>query len=148
MSVWHGYLAIVDVALLNGQRVKVWQLLNGYGLENEGRKPHRRFTWRDSLAADKRICKAAFDGDALTISAFKQALATSLGLAVGDIATSSTQQTFLTLPTVIVTFKYSPNTTARFRLALFGGVNATWAESRAECLAYLMANLAEWEAER
>jgi hypothetical protein len=147
MSVWHGYLAIMDVALLNGQRGTVWQLLQGYGLENEGRRPHRRFCWRDNLAADKRICKAAFDDEALTVSQFKQALATALGLAVADIATATTSQTFLARPTPIVTFKYSPNTTARLRLALFGGVNATWAESRAECLAYVMANLAEWDTE-
>lgn len=46
-------------------------------------------------------------------------------------------------PTPVATFAYSG--IPMLRMALFGGINATWRESWVECTAYLAKNRDEWE---
>lgn len=145
MTLWHGYIAGQDIALQAGEKAIIWNLLNTYGQDDSSPQPARRLVWRDNLAGDKRIIEAVFNPDMLAISQFRPALADALGLAPADIDVNTAQNKYVMLPTNIVTFKYEPKTTNRFRLALFGGTSATWAQSLVEVIGYMLTDIEDWE---
>ena len=108
-------------------------------------QPARLNHWRTRLDNEAAIFEALFNEDNLTIPKFKQRLANIFSVDENTIDHSSQQQTFDTLPTPIVTFSRAGTNYIRF--AAFGGVGATWEQSRQETLAYLAANMVEWEVE-
>lgn len=142
MSYWHGYFAAEDLALTEEQRLLVWQVIkdmNYYDSNYAHFKNHSRM----SLDGTKIIVEARFDTDGLTVNAFKQKLADAVGVSTAIITSSSTNVTFVSLPTPVVTF--GAGGTDRLRVALFGGTNATWEQSLVEVTKYLKNNIAEWE---
>lgn len=142
MAEWRGYFAIEDLNLNASQRQTLANAIRQHG-DNQSPFPNRRNHWRISLDETKIIFEAAFNDEDLTVNSFKQKLANIFSVAVGAINNSNSNQTFRTLPTPVVTFSH--NSTNYLRMALFGGLTATWEQSRQEALAYLATNKAEWE---
>jgi hypothetical protein len=146
-GMWHGYIGAVDLGMTAGQRATLIGQLRQLGVENDGDKPNRRNHWRVNLAGDAVIFEAAFDADTVSASKIKTRLVNLFGVAASSI-TYATVQTALGgggVPAPVVTYKH--NSVPKFRLVLFGGLDADWGTSHAEVTAYLAANRAEWEAE-
>lgn len=142
MTLRHQYFGIEILNMTAGQRATLRNGLQGIGRSESDPQPARRNHWRvraDNLAV---IFEAVFDDDDLTIAAFTARLASIFGVGASTITHNATTQTFLTLPSPVVTFIHSGQN--RLRAVLFGGLSATWAQSRAEAAAYLAANAAAW----
>ena len=145
MTNWHGYFAIEDVNLVDAQQQELWQVLKTIGTDNEGPSPQFRNHWRFSLNRKKVIFEALFDRNQLTINQFKGWLGSIFSVDPATIDNVNSQKTFSTLPTPIITFGREGTNIIRF--AAFGGLEATWPQSRREVLAYLAMNPSEWEEE-
>lgn len=145
MADWHGYIGIEDINLNQAQRQELWEVLKARGQANDGPLPQLRNHWRFSLDVTKGIFEALFDEGQLTIGQFKSWLGAIFGVDPATIDHEVTNQVFDILQTPIVTF--SRNATDYIRFVAFGGVGATWAESRTETVAYLISNAGEWETE-
>ena len=145
MANWHGYMAVEDLNLNNDQAVLLWQTIKSKGEANESQYPQYRNHWRLSLDNTKGIFEALFNADNMTVEWFKIQLGSIFGVDPATIDDSVNVVQIVDRNTPIATF--SRNGTDYVRFAAFGGVNATWQESRVEVLGYLAANRAEWESE-
>lgn len=143
MSLQWSYFGIENIALTAGQRATLIAALQAIGPASDSQPSHIHH-WRVRLDNDAVIFEAAYDSSELTVAAFKQYLATTFGVAVGQITSAASSATFDTLPSTVLTFSYQA--TARMRAVLFGGVSASHAESRDEAAAYLASNSAAWDA--
>lgn len=139
---WHGYFAVEDLNLNANQRATLVDALKVLGPASANQPAHLCH-WRVALDGSKAIFEAAFSEATLTVDAFKQRLGVIFGVSWVTIGHSMSSVTFADRSTPIVVF--SRTGTDYLRMALFGGPGATWDESRIEVLAYLAANLAEWE---
>ena len=139
---WHGYFGIENLALNDSQRAELVAALRALGPSSDP-QPARLIHWRTRLDGDAAIFEALFDEAHLTIDTFKNQLAQIFDIDPATIDHSVTSQLFDTYPTPIVTFSRSG--TDYLRLALFGGLSATWAGSGAETLAYLALYAEQWE---
>ena len=138
---WHGYMGMINLALTAPQRQTLAQALAALGPADDP-QPARRNHRRVRPDNDAVIFEAAFDEADLTVAKLRGYLANVFDVPVAQISANTTQQTFSNLQSPIVTLSYQG--TQRLRVALFGGTAATWAQSRAEALAYLVANAAAW----
>ena len=138
MAIWHGYLAVEDVALTTTQRAAVLAAFNELGPDSDP-QPARLLQRRVSTDGSKAIYEAAFNEDALTVANVKQFLADAVGVDPSVIASTVTQTA--RGPLVI----YSAAGTDRMRFLPFSGVGSTWLESLTQALTYLINNLAEWQ---
>ena len=141
---WHGYFAIEDLNLTDAQRDTLVDVLKALGPDSHP-SPACLNHWRTRLDGDAAIFEALFREDMLTVDAFKQRLGAIFGVDPATIDHTLTIFHFGDGDTPVAVFSRSG--VNYLRMALFGGVNATWQESGDECRAYLAANLAEWEAE-
>lgn len=139
----HQYIGLENIALTAPQKATLITALAALGPAADS-SPARLNHRRVRLDGDAVIFEASFGDNDLTVAALKQYLANVFGVAVGQIANANTSQTFAVLPTPIVTLAYQ--SVNRLRVALFGGTGATHEQSRVECIAYLAANAAQWEA--
>jgi len=139
---WHGYLAIENLALSAAQRGLLVDALRALGPKSDPQPAHLCH-WRTRLDNDAAIFEALFDEDTLTVEAFKRRLAEIFGVSWVTIGSALSSVTFAERATPIVVFSRSGMD--YLRMALFGGTDATWEQSRIECLAYLAANLEAWE---
>ena len=99
--------------------------------------------WRTRLDSDAAIFEALFDEDNLTVAWFKARLGAIFGVDPETIDHTTNQVQFVNRNTPIVVF--ARGGTNYLRMALFGGIGATWEQSRIEVLGYLAANQADWE---
>ncbi len=139
---WHGYLAIENLNLNSTQRQTFVDELRNLGPASDP-QPARLNHWRTRLDDEAVIFEALFNESNLTVAKFKQRLADIFGVDESTIDHSAQQQVFETLSTPIVTFSRAGTNYIRF--AAFGGIGATWFESRLETLAYLKDNSDDWE---
>lgn len=140
MAIWHGYIAAEDLGMSAANRQTVLQVLNTMGISNDDPQPCLRTHWRVRLDNLAVIYEAAYDDSTLSVSYFKNLLATATGLPVGNITSSNNQISY----GLVITFAY--NSLNRFRLAMFGyaGSFPDWETSRQNAVAYLIANAATW----
>ena len=142
MTNWHGYMGIENLNLSAGQRGTLVTALRALGPGSDP-QPARLNHWRTRLDNDAAIFEALFDEDNLTVTKFKQRLGSIFGVSWVTIGSAVQNVTYVTRQTQVVTF--SRTGTDYLRVALFGGIGATWAESSVEAQGYLLANIAEWE---
>jgi len=131
---WHGYFGIEDINLTDNQRDTLIGVLKQLGPDAHP-SPACLNHWRTRLDGDATIFEALFDESLLTVDAFKVRLAAIFGVDPGTIDDDLTIFHFGDGNTPVVVFSRSG--TDYLRLALFGGVGATWMESGDECRAYL-----------
>jgi hypothetical protein len=139
----HVYIGIESLTLTAPQRAALVERLKLLGPGHADR-PCLLNHWRvrpDGLAA---IFEAGFDVESIGIAGVKSYLANIFNIAAGDISHTLQTVSFADgTQTVVVTLKYANQN--RLRLALFGGVDATWETSHAEVLGYLRQYAAAWE---
>jgi hypothetical protein len=141
----HLYFYLEDLALTIAQRNTLINAVRNYGEENASQFPHRRMQTRTRTDNKAMIFEAVFPdaglpGSPLSAAHFQQVLATIYNVPAASITFAVTSPSFGQLVT------YTYNSTARLRFGVFGGVIATWQQSRLQAIAYLIANLAAWEA--
>ena len=144
MPTWHGYFGIENLALDAEQRATLVAALRALWPGSHP-QPACLNHWRTRLDGDAAIFEALFDTDHLTVDAFKTRLAAVFGVDPATIDHSLTSQVFHSLPTPIATFSRAG--TDYLRMALFGGLSATWLESGDEARAYLALYSDQWEPE-
>ncbi len=137
----HSYIGLENLALTAPQKTTLVQALASLGPASDP-QPCNRNHRRVRTDQDAVIFEALFQDSDLTTLALRQYLANVFGVALANVTAATTSQTFLTLPSPIITLTYQA--TARLRFVLFGGVGATWQQSRAETAAYLAANAVAW----
>ena len=135
---WHGYMAIEDTGLTPQQRQAILAAFNALGPSSDPRPAHL-MQRRVSLNGRQAIYEALFNADHLTIANVKQFLANAVGVDPSVIDHAVTQ----TIYGPLVTF--SAASIDRMRFLVFGGLAATWIESRDQCDAFLIANIGLWE---
>lgn len=135
----HLYFYLEDLALTVTQRNTLINAVREYGEENASQFPNRRMQTRARLDNKAMIFEAVFPDTQLTPVHFQQVLANIFNVSAANITYTVTSPSYGQLVT------YSYNATARLHFGVFGGVNATWQQSRLQTLAYLAANLAAWE---
>ena len=135
MTNWHGYFGIENINLNAEQRQTLVTSLQTLGPTSHN-QPCMLNHWRTRLDGEAVLFEALFDEDVLTVQAFKNYLTAIFGADAIDHVTAGTT-------TPVVTF--SKGGVDYLRVALFGGVGATWDESHDEVLAYLATNQVEWE---
>jgi len=67
---WHGYFAVEDLNLSDAQRDTLVEVLKKLGPDTHP-QPACLNHWRTRLDGDAAIFEALFDGDMLTVDAFK-----------------------------------------------------------------------------
>jgi hypothetical protein len=138
MADWQGYMYIEVLSMTAQQRQTLVDALRAWGVRNDSQYPHERNHWRvrpDGLAV---IFEAVFDNSLMTAVAMRNRLAQLFGVAQASVTYATTQTAY----GPVVTFTY--NAIARLRMGVFGGVDATYADSWAAAQAFLQANAAAW----
>jgi hypothetical protein len=132
------YFYVEDLALTVQQRNTIVTNLKAWGDRNADGNPKERNHWRIRPNGKAAIFEMWVDDGDLTVLFFRQALATIFGVALATITGSAATNAYGSL----ATFTYA--SVARFRMGVFGGVSATYAQSQAAVTAFLAANAAEW----
>jgi hypothetical protein len=138
----HLYFGIENINLTNPQRDQVVASLQALGLQNGG-PAHLRNHWRIREDNQAAIFEADFDVADLTLLKFRTLLADTFGVLLSSITSAVVTASFGAGTTQIATFTRLG--TNYLRLAVFGGVSATYEESRQEALFYLAANRVAWD---
>lgn len=138
MATWHGYIAVEDLALTAPQRAAIVAAFRALGPDSDP-SPARLNHWRTSLDGSKAIFEEAFNEDHLTIASVTQFLASAVGISPAIIDHAVSSPVYGTLIT------FSVASVDRLRMLAFAGISSTWEESRTQVIAYLIANIAEWE---
>ena len=138
MTTWQGYFAAENLALSNPQRATLRAELQRLEKQQDP-SPAKVNHWRIRLDNDAAIYEAEFNQSALTVQKFKNRLGAIFGVDPALIGDTVQQIAYGPL----VTFDYLGTDYVRF--LVFGGTVATWDESHDQVLAYLAANLNEWE---
>jgi hypothetical protein len=136
----HLYFYLEDLALTIAQRNTLINAVRNYGEENASQFPHRRMQTRARTDNKAMIFEAVFPDAQLTPVHFQTVLANIFNVTPASITYAVTSPSYGQM----VTYSYS--STTRLRFGVFGGVKATWQQSRLQAIAYLIANLAAWEA--
>ena len=138
----HLYFGIENIGLNATQRATLVDVLRSLGPASDPQPcmlNHRRVR----LDGEAAIFEARFDEDTLTINAMKQRLGTIFGVSWATIGSSTANHDWGGQTTPVVTFSRAG--TDYLRMALFGGTDATWEESRQATLGYLAAYQEQWE---
>jgi len=142
MTTQHCYIGIENINLNASQRQTLVAALRALGPASHP-SPACLCHWRTRTDGQAAIFEALFDENALTITAFKNRLASIFGVQPDTIDHATTSLSFAGGTTPVVTF--SRGGTGYLRFALFGGVDATWGESGDECRGYLAAYRDQWD---
>lgn len=138
MAIWHGYIAIENLALTANQRGKLITALRKLGPASD-RQPERFNHRRTRLDGQAVIFEAAFNDNNISVAGIKGYLANVFGVAASTINHSVNQTQYGPVAT------YERGGTNYLRLVQFGGVGSSWETSRLAAVAYLRANSAAWE---
>jgi hypothetical protein len=140
---WHGYFGIENINLNATQRATLIDALRALGPASDP-QPCCLCHWRTRLDGDAAIFEALFSDNALTVDAWKNRLGAIFGVDPATVDNDANILSFSGGSTPVVVFSRSG--TNYIRVALFGGVGATWDESRVECRGYLALYSDQWEA--
>jgi hypothetical protein len=133
------YYGIENLGLTDAQRNTLATALRALGA-NTHPNPCMRNHWRARLDGQAIIFEAQFNDSDWTTESLTARLAAIFN--VDPTAITSAVTTTAYGP--VVTFS-RPAGTPRLRLVAFGGLLASWSQSHDAALAYLAANLAQWE---
>jgi len=139
---WHGYFGIENLNLNASQRATLVEALRRLGPAHHN-LPCMLCHWRTRLDGEAAIFEALFDENNLTVEWFKERLVALFGVDPATIDHSLTTAHFAGGDTPVATF--SRGGTDYLRMALFGGVGASWEESGDEARGYLAAHRDLWE---
>lgn len=137
MSLRRFYFAMENLALTAPQQQTLVDALKQLGPDSPS--PAKRNHWRVRLDGAAVIFEAEFDDSNFTAAALRQRLATIFGVPVAEVTSVTSTPASGTLLTL------SYQATPRLRCLIFGGANASYAESQQAARAYLAANSATWE---
>lgn len=135
---WHGYIGVEDLALTAPQRAAILAAFSALGPASDP-QPARLLQRRVSLDGSKVCYEALFNEDNLTVANVKQFLANAVGVDPAIIADQTTMSAYGPVVT------YSVAAVDRIRFLVFGGLTATWDESRRLRGEYRRNNLSEWD---
>lgn len=129
---WTGYIGFEALNLTAQQKVDFLDGLKALGRKNDSPFPNLRNHWRIRLDNNVIICEAEFDDTTITAEALGNRLAALYGV-------NPTLVTYTTTSTAYgpsLTYRYSNQN--RIRVVVFGGLTATWVESRLAALQYVL----------
>jgi hypothetical protein len=136
------FILVENLGLNATNRVTLISALRNLGVASN--LPHTRNHWRPRLDQEAALICANFPDDDVNANAFIARLAALFGVPAGNISVAITSSTYAARPSHIYTFTY--NSTPRLRVTLLGGMTATYQQSAAEAVAYVLANAATWNA--
>lgn len=142
MTEWRGYIGLENIALTNAQRNQLVTHLQSLGIANSDPNPSRRNHWRIRPDNNAAIFEAAFDDGTISIAAVRNRLGIIFGVDPALITHSVASPSFGGNTTQVITFTYQA--AQRLRIAVFGTLSGTWAQSNAEVKGYLAANAEAW----
>ena len=102
-------------------------------------QPAWRVHLRLRLDSQAAIVEARWQDAHVTDASIRRYLAQAFGVAEGTVTSAVTTNAFGRVLTL------THSAVQRVRFLLFGGVGASWEQSRQAVLAYLAANIAQWE---
>lgn len=135
------YFGIENIALTGPQKATLIAALNALGPSSDP-QPAELLHRRTRTDNDAVIYRARFQDNDLTTVNLRQFLANVFSLSLASISAVTTNTTFLTVPSPVITMTVAA--VDRMRFVLFGGLAATTAQSNAEVVAYLKANAVAW----
>jgi len=121
-----------------GQRQTLIDALRALVPERD-EQPAWRIHLRLRLDSQATIVEARWQDAHITDASIRRYLAQAFGVAEGTVTSAATTNAFGRVLTL------THSAVQRVRFLLFGGIGATWEQSRQAVLAYLAANLAQWE---
>lgn len=133
-----GYYGIEDLGLTAGQRATLVAALRELGANNADPNPCNRNHTRVRLDGLAVIFEARWNSEEWTTDSLAAILGSIFGIDPATIGVDVQQSVY----GPVATFSRNGD---KLRLIAFGGVDATYAESHAAVLAFLVANAAAWE---
>jgi len=136
----HAYIGIEVLNMTAGQRQTLIDALRALMPERDEQpawRVHLRVR-RDNQAA---IVEARWQDAHITDASIRRYLAQAFGVAENTVTSAAATNAFGRVLTL------THSAVQRVRFLLFGGVGATWEQSRQAVLAYLAANRVQWESE-
>lgn len=130
---WHGYIVLERVAMAAPDFATLYGYAEVQGQEH-AQYPSRLNHWR-LVDANTIIIEAEFGTGEMSVDHCDDWLGAILDVAVGSITHTNSSVTYVTLPTPVTLFSHGG--TDYFRLRIFGGSGATWAQSLIEVQGYL-----------
>lgn len=141
---WHGYFLVERHTVGAGNWAALLALFEAMGTTDSPYPAHNNH-WRARPDGDAVIFESRFNPTEVSIPSFKQLLADEFEIDVADIAHATSHTSYSgDEQSTIWTFAYLG--VDRFSVHRFAG-GGTWQQSRHEALAYLKANIGEWEGE-
>lgn len=139
MASIHLYWYCENLGMTPAQRDTLAGAIRAWGDRNGDNNPVNRMHWRVRPDENAVIFEAWIEESNLSVLFFRQQLASLFGVSLASVTGSATTNAYGDL----ATFRY--NSTDRLRLGVFGGVGATYEQSRDAAVAFLAANTATWE---
>ena len=134
----HQYLGIEVLSMTAGQRQTLIDALRALVPERD-EQPAWRVHLRIRLDSQAAITEARWQDAHVTDASIRRYLAQAFGVAEGTVTSAVTTNAYGRVLTL------THSAVQRVRFLMFGGVGATWEQSRQAVLAYLTANLTQWE---
>lgn len=135
------FILVEDLGLTAAHRATLLTALRNLGAASN--LPHTRNHSRARLDQQAALICANFRDDDVDTASFVSRLAALYGVSAGNISATITSATYGARPSIAYTFAY--NHTPRLRVTLLGGATATYQQSAAEAVAYVLAHAAAWE---
>ena len=134
----HQYIGIEILSMTAGQRQTLIDALRAL-LPERDEQPAWRVHLRLRLDNQAAIIEARWQDAHITDARVRRYLAEAFDVAEGTVTSAVSSNAFGRVLTL------THSAVQRVRFLLFGGIGATWEQSRQAVLAYLAANLAQWE---
>jgi len=134
----HQYLGVEILSMTAAQRQTLIDALRALMPERD-EQPAWRVHLRIRLDNQAAIIEARWQAAHITDVSIRRYLAQTFGVGEGTVTSMATTNIYGRVLTL------THSAVARVRFLLFGGVGASWEQSRQAALAYLTANVAQWE---
>ena len=134
----HQYIGVEVLSMTAGQRQTLIDALRAL-LPERDEQPAWRVHLRLRLDNQAAIVEARWQDGDVTDAKIISYLANAFGVAPGTVTSAVSSNAFGRVLTL------TQSAVQRVRFLLFGGVGATWEQSRQAALAYLAVNSAQWE---
>lgn len=136
----HLYFYIENTGLNDAQRDTLVDWFKTFGRADNSPFPNLRLQTRIRLDNQAVIFEGLFREDWLTVEFITNKLADIFGIDPAQITVETSNNQYGTLADF-----QRPAGTSRIRMGVFGGVNADWETSRLATVAYISANIEDWE---
>ena len=136
----HLYFFMENTGLNETQRTTLVDWFKTFGRADNSPFPNLRMHTRVRLDNEAVIFESVLNEDWLTVEFLTNKLADVFSVDPGTITVDTSSNIYGTLADF-----QRPAGTSRMRIGVFGGINATWEESRLATVAYLSAFSEQWE---